>query len=171
MAGKSKVAKSKIASKSNMATIDVGEPSFGTKVPTFGKSLNTFVSDGCILKNFKNLRFECWVLKNPSLNLRSEGLAKNLRRFEILSKNLQRFLKVYESHRFDQVWGYFWKWCWISNCVHDFDQNYMFGQLQKKIRFRYAYINKLKNTLFWCRHNTFKNLQSFLNHQKTLLKI
>ena len=37
--------------------LDVGEPSSGTKVPTFGKSLKTFVSKGCIFEKLQKPLF------------------------------------------------------------------------------------------------------------------
>ena len=72
------------------------------------------------IKNFENLRFGGWVLKNLRKTLVPKVWLKILECFEIVSKNLRRFLKVYGNHRFNQVLEY----ATVSMVLI---KNYMFG--------------------------------------------
>ena len=53
----------------------------------------------------------------------------------------------------DEFWVYFWKWCWMSNCVHGFDPKLqVWGwPLQNKISFQYIFVVKIKQYTFLVR--------------------
>ena len=59
--------------------VDVGEPSPGTKVPTFGKSSETFVSKGCIFKKKLKVWFKIFEGFEKKILKTVESFEKSLK--------------------------------------------------------------------------------------------
>ena len=88
--------------------LDVGEPSLTNHRLTrrFLTSENLWkplFPKVASLKNFEKLCFKGWVSKNLQKTFVPKVWLEISEGFEIVSKNLQRFLKVYENHKFNQV--------------------------------------------------------------------
>ena len=66
-------------------------------------------------------------------------------------------------------WWYFWKWCWIRNCVHGFDPKlHVWGENCKKKFSLDMFVTKFKqkNFLAWTQYlqKPLEALETFKNH-------
>ena len=113
----------------------------GHEVPTFRKPLKSFVSECCTFEKLWKPSFWWLSFKKPSKTFVPKFWLKKVWKPSTVLKSLWKsYIQLGNCANF-------WKWCWISNCVHGFNQKlHVLGwQFQKKTRFRYTSVLKLKN--------------------------